>query len=114
MLNTPSISSLDDILKQAEEEIIANGQAAKTLTIDEVNRIWTEYAESLDSATTTGILKTLFIEIVNDKLVVTVPSNIAKEEIQQETALYTKLRDFLIKVTSLFKFWLIARDFQIL
>ena len=94
MLNTPSISSLDDILKEAENEHKASGKARKELSLPEVEKIWDSYASDHESATTAGILTTLFKEVEDNRLVVTVPSNIAREEIQQETDLYQQIRDY--------------------
>ena len=92
-LNTPSISSLEDVLKKAEEQVAVNGVGPSDLNMDDIESIWSSYIEQHESSTTSAILKTVLKEIVEDKVIITVPSNIAKEEIQQETDLYSKLRE---------------------
>ena len=92
-VNTPNISSLEDILKQAEEQVGNNPHAPKALNLDDVEIIWSAYTEEHESSTTTSVLSTVHKDIIEDQLIITVPSNIAKEEIQQETELYALLRD---------------------
>ena len=92
-LNTPNISSLEDVLKKAEEQVAVNGIGPSDLNMDDIESIWSSYIEQHESSTTSAILNTVLKEIVEDKIVITVPSNIAKEEIQQETDLYAKLRE---------------------
>ena len=92
-MNTPSISSLEDVLKKAEEQVAANGHGPTDLNMDDIEAIWSAYIDDHESSTTSGILKTVLKDIVEGKIVITVPSNIAKEEIQQETDLYAKLRE---------------------
>lgn len=94
VLNTPNISSLDAILKQAEDELKASGKGRVDLSLPEIDKIWQSYAADHESGTTTAILNMVVKEIIEDRLVITVPSNIAREEIQQETDLYQKLRDY--------------------
>ena len=93
MVDTPNISSLEDILKQAEAQVDANGHGPKALKMEDIEEIWSEYLTSHESSTTASILKIVLKKIVDDKIVVVVPSNIAKEEIQQETELYALLRE---------------------
>ncbi len=93
-ISGPSISSIDDLLSQAKEEVNSKANEAKELTLEELLTIWNEYAESISSPTTQAIVKNIQLKIVENKVVGAVPSSIAKEEIQQETDLYTKIRDY--------------------
>ena len=93
VLNTPSISSIEDLLKEAEVEISSNENAQKEVNIEDVDQVWNTYVSSIDSATTSGILNTVIRKVVDGKIIIAVPSNIAKEEIQQEAGLYANLRD---------------------
>ena len=88
------IPSLEAILKETEAEISGTDNQKKELTLEEVDSVWQEYVSELESTTTKGILSTVMKDIKDDKLHVTVPSNIAREEIQQETDLYTRLREY--------------------
>ena len=90
----PSISSLDAILKQAEAQVASTTNQRKELTQEECEEIWNKYTESIESPTVKGILSNVQLEVNKEKqLQAYVPSNIAKEEIQQETLLYSQLRD---------------------
>ncbi|MFT4566442.1 MAG: DNA polymerase-3 subunit gamma/tau [Saprospiraceae bacterium] len=90
----PSISSLDAILKQAEAQVASTTNQRKELTQEECEEIWNQYTESIESPTVKGILANVQLEINKEnQLQAYVPSNIAKEEIQQETLLYSQLRD---------------------
>ncbi len=93
ILNTPSISSIEDILKEAEAEVAVNKDVKKEVNIEEVDDIWNSYVSTIESATTSGILNTVIRKVLDGKILITVPSNIAKEEIQQEATLYANLRD---------------------
>ncbi len=93
ILNTPSISSIEDLLKEAEVEISSNEDAQKEVNIKDVDEVWNNYVSGIDSATTSGILNTVIRKVVDGKILISVPSNIAKEEIQQEAQLYANLRD---------------------
>jgi len=92
-LNTPSISSLDDILLKAQQEVDSGSIAPKNVTLEEVEDVWSEYIKTIESATTSGILNTVIKEVRDGKVLIMVPSNIAREEIQQEADLYALLRD---------------------
>ncbi|MFT6807250.1 MAG: DNA polymerase-3 subunit gamma/tau [Saprospiraceae bacterium] len=90
----PSISSLDAILKQAEAQVASTTNQRNELTQEECEEIWNQYTESIESPTVKGILANVQLEINKEnQLQAYVPSNIAKEEIQQETLLYSQLRD---------------------
>lgn len=93
ILNTPSISSIEDLLKEAEVEISSNENAQKEVNIEDVDKVWSNYVSDIESATTSGILNTVIRKVVDGKILIAVPSNIAKEEIQQEAQLYANLRD---------------------
>ena len=93
ILNTPSISSIEDLLKEAEVEISSGEKSEKVVNIEDVDQIWTSYVDGIDSATTSGILNTVIKKVAGGKILITVPSNIAKEEIQQEAKLYADIRD---------------------
>ena len=93
ILNTPSISSIEDLLKEAEVEISSSEKAEKAVSIEDVDQIWTDYVAGIESATTSGILTTVIRKVVDGKIIITVPSNIAREEIQQEAKLYADIRD---------------------
>ena len=90
----PSISSLDSILKQAEAQVTGASNQRKEITLNECKEIWEQYTSSIESPTVKGILSNVQLDVNEDKqLQAFVPSNIAKEEIQQETLLYSQLRD---------------------
>ena len=98
---TPSrsvgIPSVEDILKQTEAEIANEHNLRVDLSLDELETVWSDYVSLIESTTTKGILTTVIKEVKDDQIFVTVPSNIAKEEIQQETDLYSKVRDHFSK-----------------
>ncbi len=91
--NTPKMSSIADILKQAQEEITTNDANKIDVSLEEVESVWTTYVSTIQSPTTAGILKTVIRDVKEGKILVTVPSNIAKEEVQQEAGLYALLRE---------------------
>ncbi len=93
MINTPSLSSINDIIKEAEEEIAQNGHGPKPLLLEEVEEVWSSYVNGVESSTTSNILTNVLKELKDDKIIISVPSNIAREEIQQETDLFTSLRE---------------------
>lgn len=91
----PSISSLDDIIKRAEANVAETQQIQKQVTIEACRQIWSAYVAELGSPTIIAILNNVQLELNADgQLRAIVPSNIAREEIQQETALYSKLREY--------------------
>ncbi len=92
-IESPHISSIDALISQAQEEINNKTNSQKELNIDEVNTIWMEYARQQESPTSSSILKNVKLSIEDKKIIGSVPSTIAKEEIQQETGLYSILRD---------------------
>ena len=91
--NTPQLSSIADMLKSAQKEIASEDNTPKALVMEEVDEIWEGYASSLESTTTAAIVRNVIKDIVDNQLVLVSPSNIAREEIQQETELYSKLRE---------------------
>ena len=91
--NTPQLSSIADMLKSAKKEIASEDNTPKALVMEEVDKIWEGYASSLESTTTAAIVRNVIKDIVDNQLVLVAPSNIAREEIQQETELYSKLRE---------------------
>jgi DNA polymerase III subunit gamma/tau len=93
MLDTPSISSIEALLEAAELEISSKQKEAKTLDIAEVQLIWSQYVDSIESPTTRAIIDNIILSVDDQKIVGYVPSNISKEEIQHEAPLYQKLRD---------------------
>lgn len=97
LVNTPSLSSVEDLLKEAEETIAQESATKTNINLDDTERIWTDYVDRCESPTTSGILNNVFKEIIEDKILVHVPTNIAREEIQQETDLFTELREFFRK-----------------
>jgi len=91
----PSISSLDAILKQAEAQVAEASIEKKVVSLDLCEEIWKEYTATIESPTVKGILSNVQLEVSEDKqLQAYVPSNIAREEIQQEIQLYSQLRDY--------------------
>ncbi len=89
----PSVSSLEEVLKQAEAKVAETSIEKKDITLEECQAIWKSYCENIESPTVKGILNNVILRIdAYGKLEAIVPSNIAKEEIQQEVSLYAQLR----------------------
>jgi DNA polymerase-3 subunit gamma/tau len=91
--NTPSISSIDHLIESARKELANKKSEVKPLILLELEALWQEYLEQVESTTSKTIMGGVQLSIIEDRIVGYVPSSIAKEEIQQETALYTKIRE---------------------
>ncbi|MEL6390641.1 MAG: DNA polymerase III subunit gamma/tau [Bacteroidota bacterium] len=91
-VNTPSLSSVDDLLADAASLVNAAAQLPKAVTPESLEKVWAEYASAVTSPTTMGILRNVKTRIIDGAVKVTVPTNVAKEEIQQEVNLYSTLR----------------------
>lgn len=90
--NTPSISSIDHLIESAKKELANKKSEARPLILSEIEDVWREYVEQVESTTAKTIIGGVLLSIKEDRIVGHVPSSIAKEEIQQETALYSKIR----------------------
>jgi len=77
-------------LAQDEDTIIE-------VNLEDVERIWSDYVSRCESPTTSSILKNVIKKIEAEEVLIYVPTNIAREEIQQETDLYTELREHFKK-----------------
>ena len=97
IVNTPSISNVEDLLKEAEATLSQEEETKIEVNLADVNDIWSAYISRCESPTTSGILNTVIKEIKDSTIHVYVPTNIAREEIQQETDLYTELREHFKK-----------------
>lgn len=93
LLNTPAISSIQDLLNAAEIEVSSKKAEPIPLSIEEVQKVWDDYVETVESPTTKAIIEKIILTIQDKMILGFVPSNISKEEIQQEVELYKKLRD---------------------
>jgi len=97
VMNTPTLSSVEDLLKAAEANVAKESDNKIAVNLEDTEEIWSAYVAKCESPTTSGILKNVFKEVVDDKIKVYVPTNIAREEIQQETDLYTEIREHFKK-----------------
>ena len=93
VVNTPTISSVEDLLKAARTKVANKSTVKRTLVLEEITDLWQTYSDHIPSPTTQVILKNVYIKIDGGSILVTVPSMVAKEEIQQEAVLYSQLRD---------------------
>ena len=94
-LQTPSkLSSVDDLLSAAATELAQVDNKSKEVTLDGVKQEWENYTKEIASPTLKGVLTNVVLEVNDGQLHTYVPTNIAREEIQQETELYTRLRKF--------------------
>lgn len=92
--NTPAISSIDELISAAEEELAGKKSEVKPLSQSEVEELWEKYVSSIESATSKGIIENVLLEVNDEKIIVYVPSGVSREEIQQETKLYSEIRDY--------------------
>ncbi len=86
-------SSLDELIKSAEQKLASTKSETKPLDIDVIHTLWQEYTTTVESITTKGILENVVTEIVNDGLSIFVPTTVAKEELHQEIDLFSKIRN---------------------
>jgi len=91
------LSNVEDLLKEAEATLAKDEDSIIEINIEDVERIWSDYISRCESPTTSGILKNVIKKIEEESVHVYVPTNIAREEIQQETDLYTELREHFNK-----------------
>ena len=92
ILNTPALTSIADVLKEAQQERDKNSNEKLPLDLTLINEVWNSYAEEQDSPTTKSTLGLVKIELEQDEIKVYVPSHIAKEEIHHEVDLFSLIR----------------------
>jgi len=97
IVNTPTLSSVEDLLKDAEAKLAQDEDTIIEVNLEDVERIWSDYVSRCESPTTSSILKNVIKKIEAEEVLIYVPTNIAREEIQQETDLYTELREHFKK-----------------
>jgi len=90
----PPLTSLDAILKKAEQEVGTQPLVVKNLSLADVDTLWDNYTDQITSPTTKSILSTVLKKVEEDKLIITVPSSIGREELQQEINLYNEIRTY--------------------
>jgi len=93
--NTPSLSSLDSLLSEVKADIDANKTEKKELTVEAVTKIWDEYKAGVEVPSTRAVLDKSLLTIVNQALIINVPSGVAKEMLQQELLLMQDIRSKL-------------------
>ncbi len=93
--NTPSISSLDSLLSEVKADKAASQTVQKELTVASVQLIWDEYKSEVQIPSTKAVLEKSKLEIVNEALIIHVPSGVAKEMLQQEIGLMQDIRSKL-------------------
>ena len=97
IVNTPTLSNVEDLLKEAAASLAQDEEEKTEVNIADIEQIWEDYRSNCESPTTSGILKNVIKKVEGDKVHVYVPTNRAREEIQQETELYTSLREHFRK-----------------
>lgn len=90
--NIPSfdIGSLANIIRKEEKDKQENRRPPSQ---EEIEKLWNEHVELEDSASIKGVLKRTALEFTPEVLKVFVPNALAKDMVQQETALVQKIRD---------------------
>ena len=92
MLLTPVIGSIDDLLKETQEELGQKPPDKIKLDLQLISEVWNSYKESVTSPSTKVTLENVKMEIDGEAIHIIVPSSVSKEEITQEVLLYEKLR----------------------
>ena len=90
--NTPKIFSLDKLEEEVEDYDAAQEDQVSKLTIENLIKAWKEFAESVQSPTVRNTLRGTDLAIVDNQVVATVATRMAKEMIQQETELMPFIR----------------------
>ncbi len=93
LVDTPALSSIEDLLSEVHKELESKDEAKRELVLHEIETIWNHYSQNSASPTTQVIFDQAILEIVNHRIQIVVPTNIAKEEILQEPELYGQLRE---------------------
>ena len=91
--DTPSLNSLSNLYNQAKASLDQEKPECQDFSLDNVQEIWNDYASSLDSPSTKNMLSNTLLELGENKLIVRVGSNVAKEMIIQESGLFHEIRD---------------------
>lgn len=89
-----SLDELDDEIEEAEGEKTPDKTAAD-ITHDEVQKVWSEFIETVTQMTTKTILKSSEIKLENGQLVVLTGSTLAENTIRQESNMSDFLREKL-------------------
>ncbi len=89
-----ALSSLDDLIKSTESKLAANKIEAKELNQIDLQKVWDDYTQQVESITTKNIIANVAIEIIDGTIEIFVPTTVAKEEIHQEVGLFSEVRTF--------------------
>lgn len=92
LLNTPKLSSVDDLLAAAASDLACTDNKAREIKLSEAEELWTQYSNEKESPTLKSVLTNTLLKVQDGQLQAVVPTNIAREEIQQEADLYARLR----------------------
>ena len=95
ILNTPSITSLDSLLSEVKADKAIHQTEQKVLSVDSVQIIWDAYKSEAQIPSTRAVLEKSKLFIVDDALVIQVPSGVAKEMLRQEIRLMQDIRSKL-------------------
>jgi DNA polymerase-3 subunit gamma/tau len=88
----PKINSLEALVQQVVEEEAKIANSGKPFTLENLNAIWSEYVENVESKAVSSSLKNTILKIGEKKIIAVVPSVIAKETLIQESELIQKIR----------------------
>lgn len=89
----PSLASIEDLIKETEEELGQKPPEKLPLNIEKVMEVWESHKALLESPSSKATMENTFVSIENESIMVVVPSSVSKEEINQQVDLYQKLRN---------------------
>lgn len=104
LLTTPKIGSMEAMLQQlkAEEAQEVVVEAKYELTLENIKKVWLEFAETIESDSVRNMLKNVDLEFNAQEVKAVVSSKLVENAVRQEVDLITKLReDFALDNLSL-------------
>lgn len=93
---SPGLNSLSHYVKAVEKKFEETRELeSQVVSVDQVQSIWDEYADTQNSQTVRAVLKKTKLEVINNAIVASVGSMVSKSVILQEVPLIEDLRSKL-------------------